>query len=158
LLALLAALGRDSLLRASSKVIANAKPGEAVTREQFQAAIIEERGERFSKSTMDAVLSHLLSSWTESGHLSGKKDKVRAHASATPPATAYALALGYLTGARGELLFTTLWTSVLDAPSSVLHEQAREASRLGWLTYRGIGNIIDISFPDLAGQQELLLP
>ena len=157
LLALLAALGRDALLRASAKVIARSKPGEAVTRDEFHGAIVEERGDRFSKSTMDAVLSHLLSSWTESGHLAGRKDKVRVRASTTSAATAYALSLGYLTGARGELLFSTLWTSVLDAPPAVLHDHAREASRLGWLTYRGIGNIVDITFPDLAAQQELLL-
>ncbi|MGI9091176.1 MAG: hypothetical protein ACR2GG_08750 [Gemmatimonadaceae bacterium] len=118
-----------------------------MTRGQFRSAILEKRGDRFSKSTMDAVLAHLLSSWTESGHLVGRKDKARARTSVTSTATAYALSLGYLTGARGDLLFSTLWTSVLDAPSAVLHDHAREALRLGWLTYRGIGNIVDISFP-----------
>ena len=155
LLALLAALGRDALLRASAPVISGSKAGEPVSREQFQAAIVAVRGERFSQSTMDAILSHLLSSWTESGHLSGRKEKVRARVAPTTAVTAYAVALGYLCGSRGELLFDTLWTSVLDAPSAVLHDQAREASRLGWLTYKGVGRIVEVTFPDVAIQPEL---
>jgi hypothetical protein len=157
LLALLAALARDALLRASVEAITRAKLGAPVTRDDFRGAIVRARGDRFSESTMDAVVSHLLSSWTESGHLTGKKEKTRGRAIITPAATAYALALGYLAGSRGELLFSTLWTSVLDAPATVLHEHAREASRVGWLTYRGIGNIIDVSFPNLDRQSELAL-
>jgi hypothetical protein len=155
LLALLAALARDALLRASASVIAGSKPGETVSREQFDDAIIGERGQRFSPSTTDAILSHLLSSWTESGHLIGRKTKVRTGVAPTAAVTAYALSLGYLCGAKGELLFDTLWTSVLDASLAILHDQAREASRFGWLTYRGVGRIIDISFPGIEPQPEL---
>jgi hypothetical protein len=154
LLAMLAAIARDALLRASVPVIAGSKPGETVSRERFKTAIIEERGDRFSDSTMDAILSHLLSSWTESGHLVGRKEKTRVRAVPTRAATAYALALGYMAGARGELLFSTLWIRILDAAPTVLHDQAREASRLGWLTYRGVGRIIDITFPSLPVQPE----
>lgn len=157
LLALLAAMARDALLRASASAITRSKPGESVTREDLQKAIIHARGERFSESTLEAIVSHLLSSWLEAGHLSGKKEKTRVRVAATPAATAYALALGYLVGARGELLFSTLWTSVLDTPTAVLHDQARDASRMGWLTYRGVGNIIDVTFPTLAVQSELAL-
>jgi hypothetical protein len=157
LLALLAALARDALLRSSVDAITGARFGAQVTRDDFRRVVVSARGDRFSESTMQAVLSHLLSSWTESGHLSGKKEKVRSRAIDTPAVTAFALALGYLAGARGELLFSTLWTSVLDASPTVLHEHAREASRLGWLTYRGIGNIIDVSFPNLRPQSEFAL-
>lgn len=155
LLALLAALARDSLLRASVPVLTAATPGALVPREAFRAAMVQARGDRFSDETIKAIVSHLYTSWTESGHLTGKRERTRAQVSPTTAATTYALALGYMTGARGELLFSTLWTSVLDAPASVLHEQAKEASRLGWLTYRGIGNIVDVSFPGLNVDPEI---
>lgn len=157
LLAMLAALTRDALLRASVPVIADSKVGEQVTREDFKLAIIDERGERFSEETMKAILSHLVSSWTESGHLEGRKEKLRRRAQSTTATTAFALAMGYLTGARGELLFSTMWASILDAQLATLHDQAREASRYGWLTYRASGSIVDITFPDIVSQGELNL-
>jgi hypothetical protein len=157
LLALLAALARDSLLRASVPAITESKPGMPVTRDDFRDAIVHVRGGRFSEETIKAIVSHLYTSWTESGHLTGQRDRTRVAVTPTPAVTTYALALGYLTGRRGELLFSTLWTLVLDAPSAVLHDHAREASRLGWLTYRGIGNIIDVTFPALDSRAELSL-
>jgi hypothetical protein len=157
LLALLAALARDALLRASAIAVQVTKPGQPVTKDQFRDAIVRVRGDRFSKSTMDAILSHLVSSWTESGHLTGRKEKTRARPVVTPAVVAYALALGFLSGARGKLLFTTLWASVLDTPDPVLNDLAREASRRGWLVYRGVGDIIDIDFPQLLKPEEIAL-
>lgn len=157
LLAMLAALTRDALLRASVPVIADSKVGEQVTREDFKLAIIGERGARFSEKTMKSTLSNLISSWTQSGHLEGNKEKLRRRAQSTTPTTAFALAMGYLTGARGELLFSTMWTSILDTQLATLHDQAREASRYGWLTYRASGSIVDITFPDIVPQGELNL-
>lgn len=149
LLALLAALARDSLLRASVPVVADSKPGTPVTRDDFRAAIVHARGDRFSEETIKAIVSHLYTSWTESGHLTGQRDRTRAAVAPTPAVTAYALALGYLIGARGARLFQTLFTSVLDAPLATLHEQAREGSRRGWLQYRGVEEIVEIDFPQL---------
>ena len=68
--------------------------------------------------------------------------------------TAYALLLGFLCGARGALLFHTFWTDLLEAPEHRLHEFARQASSWGWLTYRGVGNIVEIDFPCLLTPQE----
>ena len=149
LLAILAALARDSLLRASAPLLTESKPGMPVTRNDFRAAIAQARGDRFSEETIKAIVSHLYTSWTESGHLSGQRERTRVAVRPNPPVTAYALALGYLTGARGARLFQTLFTSVLDAPLATLHEQAREASRRGWLRYRGLEEIVEIDFPQL---------
>lgn len=149
LLALLAGLARDSLLRASVPVLTAAKPGTPVSREDFRAAIVQARGDRFSEETIKAVVSHLYTSWTESGHLSGQRERTRVAVTPTPAVTAYALALGYLTGARGARLFQTLFTSVLDVPLATLHEQAREGSRRGWLSYRGVEEIVEVDFPQL---------
>jgi hypothetical protein len=155
MLALLAAMARDALLRASVPVVVETKPGDPVTKEQFREAIVRVRGERFSASTMDAVVSHLVSSWTETGHLTGRKDKIRSKPTASAPATAFALALGYMTGGRGLGLFATPWTAVLDVPPAGLGDLARNASRRGWLTYRGVGDVVDITFEPLFTSAEL---
>jgi hypothetical protein len=126
LLALLTALARDSLLRASVPVVTDSKPGTPVTRDDFRTAIVQARGDRFSEETIKAIVSHLYTSWTESGHLTGQRERTRVAVMPTPPVTAYALTLGYLTGVRGARLFQTLFTSVLDVPRSTLQEQARE--------------------------------
>lgn len=155
LMALLMALTRDGLLRTSVPAISSSKLGEVVTREQVIELVVAERGDRFSKTTIDSVVGNLLSSWSQSGHLMGRTEKVRTVVNSTPAATTLALAFGYLAGARGEFLFSSLWTSVIDAPPSTLQDHARHASRLGWLTYRGSGNIIEVTFPDIATQHEL---
>jgi hypothetical protein len=154
LLACLAALARDGLLRTTAPVITETKPGDQVTRELFKAAVVEERGDRFSETTMKSLTANVMSSWGQTGHITSGSERVRVRVSATTATTAYALALSYMTGARGEFLFSTLWARVLDAPPTVLHDHAREASRLGWLTYRGVGSILDITFPKLSFQPE----
>jgi hypothetical protein len=72
----------------------------------------------------------------------------------TPANTAYALVLGFLCGVRGLLLFHTFWTDLLEMPEHRLHELAREAFSWGWLTYRGVGNIVEINFSCLLTPQE----
>ena len=155
MLALLAATARDALLRLTMGTVAGIPVGTALTRDELQAAIIAVRGERFSVSTMEAILSHLITSWTESGHLAGRRTRVRAEPAVGPASTAYALFLGYLAGARGLLLFSTPWADVLGVPATRLHDFAREASRRGWLTYRGIGDVVDVTFERLLTPADL---
>lgn len=154
-MALLAATARDALLRATIGAVASAKVGEEMTRDRLKSAIVAARGERFSATTMDAILSHLVTSWTESGHLTGRRTRVRAEPPVTPADVAYALFLGYLTGARGLLLFSTPWAGLLGMSEPRLHDLAREASRRGWLTYRGIGDVVDVTFERLLTPDDL---
>jgi hypothetical protein len=67
----------------------------------------------------------------------------------TPAGAAYALALSYLAGARGTYLFETYWTAVLDRPAATLDALAFEAGRQGWLTYRRVGDVVDLRFSEL---------
>ena len=59
---------------------------------------------------------------------------------------AYALFLGHLCGERGDGLFNSFWTQLLDNPQHVLRGQAVQASQQGWLEYRNVGNVTEISF------------
>ena len=57
--------------------------------------------------------------------------------------------LGYLEGARGQSLFKTLWTSVLDQPMSQLIDLAATASQAGLLEFRSAGGIVEVTFHQL---------
>jgi hypothetical protein len=154
LLALLCASPRDPLLRITASPVLQARQGELVAKKHFEEAISRQVGDRFNSSTLQTMARNAASSWTKSGHLSGRRVKKKSTPHVTAANTAYALLLGFLCGARGALLFHTFWTDLLEAPEHRLHEFARQASSWGWLTYRGIGTIVEIDFSCLLTSQE----
>jgi len=154
LLAILCAAARDPLLRGTADVILNTPVGEIVDKETIKAALREGTGERFNDSSLDKIARNAASSWTQSGHLSGRSIKVRRNPDVTPANTAYALFLGYLEGVRGLSLYETLWTRILAAPASEVSDLAMEASRRRWLTYRRIGQVMEVTFPGLLTEEE----
>ena len=149
LLAVLCAAARDTVLRATAKVIHTVAVGETVTPQMLSAVVEERFPAQYSPSTVAVIGRQAASTWQQAGHLAGRQRKVRAHVQARPTAAAYALLLGYLCGARGEGLFQTVWASILDGSVATLHEQAVAASQRGWLEYRRSGNVVDITFRHL---------
>lgn len=154
ILALLLALARDPLLRATASPILKMRPGEELARQQLTDALNQVVGNRLSESTLDKVVRNAASSWTQSGHLKGRGRKVRQHVVPTPVSTAYALFVGYLAGRRGEALFQSLWAQVLDAPAATLADIAMDAKRLGFLDMSQAGGVTDVSFSRLLSEEE----
>lgn len=154
LLALTCAYSRDALLRMSAPLILQHTSGEIVSREALEAHIEKKFPDRFSKATLKSLAQNLNSTWTKSGHLTGKVKKVRSTARATPGSVSYALFLGYLSGVRGEELFRTVYTSLLDCPINRSIELAEDASRRGWIVFKRVGNIMEILFPNHLTEQE----
>jgi hypothetical protein len=146
MLALLCAVARDPLLRASASVILATQPGRFVDAAIIAEAIGRQYPGRFNQTSRASIGRHAASSWTQSGHLQGRSNKVRGKAQSHPTSVAYALLLGYLCGSRGEALFSTAWAQLLDAPPHMLHEQAFLASQRGWLEYRHAGTVTEIGF------------
>ncbi len=146
LLALLCTAARDPLLRSTADSILATPVGEAVTREMIIDAVNVSFPDRYSPKTLKSTGQNIISSWQQAGLLSGKLHKVRVRAEGLPASVAYALLLGYLSGARGEALFQTLWCQLLDTPRHVLHEQAFVASQRGWIEYRHMGDVTEIGF------------
>jgi hypothetical protein len=149
LLAFLCAQARDPLLRMTTLAVLPCGQGTVVSAADIARSVEHQAPGRFSANTLGTVARNAASSWTQSGHLRGQQRKVRTLAAATPASTAYALALGYLAGARGAVLFATYWTALLDAPPEAVDALAFEAGRRGWLDYRRIGNVVEIGFGDL---------
>ncbi len=154
ILAILLALARDPLLRASAPPVLRMRPGEELARQQMTDAINKVVGSRLSESTLDKVVRNTSSSWTQSGHLKGRGRKVRQTVTATPATTAFALLLGYVAGERGAALFESLWAQVLDAPVGELMHVAMDARRLGFIDMSQSGGIIEVAFSRLLAPDE----
>ena len=154
LLAILCVAARDPLLRGTADVVLNTPVGEVVDKESVKAALREGTAERFNDSSLDKIARNAASSWTQSGHLSGRSIKIRQDPAVTPANTAYALFLGYLEGVRGPSLYETLWTRMLAASASKLSDMAMEASRRKWIDYRRIGRVMEVTFPGLLTEEE----
>lgn len=154
LLALLTCLARDPLLRVTSTPILQMHPGEELVRQKLTDVLRQSVENRLNHSTLDTVVRNTSSSWTQSGHLKGCGRKYRQKVNPTPIATAYALLLGYILGARGGGLFNTLWAKVLDTPPEDLIFLATDAKRLGFLDLSQAGGVIEVSFTRMLAEDE----
>ena len=158
MLALLLALARDPLLRASARAVVATPFGHELGRQTMKDALSGIVEGRLNDATLDKVVRNASSSWTQSGHLRGRGRKIRQRVAATPAAVAYALLTGFALGRRGRLLFETPWAEVLDAPPGELVEVAVDARRLGLVDLKQSGRMIDVSFPAmLTGRERELI-
>ena len=154
LLAMLLALARDPLLRATARPVIATPLGHEFARQSMKDALLDTVGDRFNDATLDKVVRNASSSWTQSGHLRGRGRKMRQRVAATPAATAFALLIAYAVGRRGRLLFENPWVAVLDAGPEELIDLAADAKRLGLLDLKQSGSMIDISFLTLFSDKE----
>ena len=155
LLALLCAFARDGLLRSSAPLIDSTRQGTKVSRAAMEAHIEAEFPARFSAATLKSTAQNLNSSWTKAGHLSGRSVKKRLRANPTPGNAAYAVFLGHLTGLRGLSLFSGPYAKLLDCSADRSLELAQQAGRKGWLSINHIGDVFEVSFPNLLSKTDL---
>ena len=148
-LAFLAACARDTLLRESTPLVLQSSQGEPVNSTQIAEHIRERYPERFRPTTLKSTAQNLASSWTQAGYLSGKVAKRRSRPIVTPVVASYALVLGYLLGLRGKLLLDSSWTQFLDRSTVEVTHLVLEASKQGWLRYKAVGSVVEITFPGL---------
>ena len=149
LIAVLCAVARDPILRATTGTLLSLTPGTPVVWQMLEQAVSQTFPDRYNSTTRAAIAQHTLSTWRQSGHLGGQEKKVRTTVDCRPTAVAYALLLGYLCGERGEALFHTLWSRLLDAPTHILYEQALAASQRGWIEFRRAGSVTEVGFRHL---------
>ena len=149
LLALVLALARDPMLRATAGAVITTPFGHEFGRQAMKDGLHDAVGNRLNDGTLDKVVRNAASSWTQSGHLRGRGRKTRQRVEASPAAVTYALLVGLAVGRRGRLLFETPWAAILDASPGVLVDVAVDANRLGLLDLKHSGQIIDVSFPTM---------
>ena len=152
LLALLCALARDPILRATAPTVLEQPEGVAVAPDTLAAAIETAFPERYGPKTKLSMSQNTAASWVQAGHLAGKTPKVRKRVTPGPASMALALLLGHLCGARGRLLFDTGWARVLDTAPGGLDSLAFAASQRGWIDFRSMGDVVEIGFTHLIGE------
>jgi hypothetical protein len=155
MLALLCAHARDALLRLSSKKVLATKPRETLMSEDFVNFFNHELPGRFSEAMTLSLAQNVAASWAQAGFFKGKVHKVRTRPVVTPSTAAYALALGYLCGLHGQLLIESDWARLLDMPRDQIIRLAQEASKRGWLDFKGAGNVFEINFRQLLTTKEI---
>lgn len=146
LLALLLGLAHDHRLRDSAEYLLPLPQGTVIDQEALRRWMTERWGPASSTKTRISMGQNLLSSWAQAGHLQGVRVKRRTRATPTPEAVAFALYLGYLEGERGVMLYRTAYAQALDVAEGELDDLAYRASTLGYLGYRRIADVLEITF------------
>ena len=154
MLAFLLAAARDTLLREMTPLVVGIKLNEIVTASAIGEHLAQQYPSRFRPTTLHSTAQNLASSWTQAGYLRGKVKKSRVKPNVTPVVVSYAILLGYLCGLRGKLLLDSLWTRLLDRSPAEITDLTHEASKQGWLRYKGAGAVVEISFPGLLKPHE----
>lgn len=154
MLAVLAAAARDPLFRESTAFIVSIPMNASVDAAQVACHLKEKHPARFKPTTLQSTARNLASSWTQAGYLTGKLRKKRTRPIVSPVVVTYALLLGYLCGTRGKMLLDTIWTRMLDRTPAEIADLAIEASKQGWMTYKAVGAVVEVTFPGLLTPQE----
>lgn len=156
LLACLCAMTRDTVFRATAKLICELSIGEKVSATDFVTPIQDQFPDAYNEKTIRTTAMKAYASWAQTGHLGKAEDGVRVRTKAVcrPADVSYALLLGHLQGNRGEALFETLWARVLDHPRSHLYDLAFMASQRGMLEFRNAGGVVEVGFRELLRPME----
>ena len=159
LLAILMAYARDTLFRQVADQILQIVPNQIITRSNTEIWINDLEPGRFSEVTLRSAAKNINSSWTQSGHLDGKINKMRTAVQATSGAVAFAVFLAYLSGYRGIEIFHAPCMAILDTSEHELRGLAQEASQRGWIIFNHVGDVIEFRFPNFltADERDLLI-
>jgi hypothetical protein len=143
-LAVLAALAREVLLRESAEIVLAAPLGAPMRASELAAFFERRYPGRYTPKMLRSLSQNCASSWTQSGHLKGKVRKERSRPSISPAAAAYAALLGSLAGFGGPLLLASPWLAVLDRSDGEVLTLLRKAEAHGLLRLRAGGDVIEI--------------
>jgi hypothetical protein len=148
-LALLMAIARDPLLRASARPVVGLAPGYQLVRDTMRNAIASTVGTRMNEAVLDKVVRNAASTWTKTGHLVGRTFKRRARIRANPTTFAFALWLAHKAGFVGIELFDNAWMAVLDIEPSAARSLAERAHAAGLIRFRALGDGFELDVTPL---------
>jgi hypothetical protein len=151
-LALLMAIARDPLLRASARPILGLATGSQLMRDSLRNAIGSVVGTRMNEATLDKVARNTASSWTKAGHLIGRTIKRRARVRPNPTAFAFALWLAQKAGFSGADLLVNGWTAAIDVEPLSARGLADRAHAAGLIVFRTIGESFELDVSPLERQ------
>ncbi|UUX92484.1 hypothetical protein [Methanoplanus endosymbiosus] len=152
IMALLCALSRDEVLRLSSGYILSVKTGDFAEKSGLKEIIDNYYQNIYSEKVRESMVRNLMSSWTQSGYLEGRSNKIRIKPEVSVHSFAYACYLAYLSGFRGKRIFHSPWVLVLCLNDSEAEELTKESNRKGLMSVKKAGSVVEVTFPeDLIG-------
>lgn len=154
-LALQVAWSRDPLLRATTPPVLSASERDRVETASFADALELTFPNHYSALNRNKIARNAASTWTQSGHLAGHRNKTRQLVRPTAVAAAMAIFLGDVAGYHGSSVFSSPWCRLLDLDPDRARAMAQEAHRAGLLNFRAVGEVVDVSFPLLTEFQGL---
>ncbi|EIM28008.1 hypothetical protein [Microvirga lotononidis] len=146
LLALLAALARDPLLLATAPAILSLRNGDELPRGAVRQQLDEAVAGRLNEGILDKVLRNTASSWTQSGHLTGRTFKTRQPVQPTPGAISFALWIACQAGFNDTDALRSGWIAVLDCAEPQALQLASEAHRLHLINMSVAENAVTLDF------------
>jgi hypothetical protein len=144
LLALMIALARDPLLRISAGTVIPAQVGAPVQWPNFAERFNELFPDRFSEKMVRSLSQNCASTWTQTGHLEGKR-KQRRTVAPSPTAAALAALIATVCGFSGPAIVSSAWFQVLDLSPERALDALRSAEARGMARVRAAGDVIEIS-------------
>ncbi len=144
LLALLAALVRDPLLRATAASVVRLDPDAGFQRSVLIEPLREAAAGRLNEATIDKAARYAASSWTQAGLLEGRVRKLRRRPDPSPETAAFALWLAAREGWPVRRMLESPWCRLLDLPRSGLLQLTLQANRLGYIHARAAGDLLMI--------------
>lgn len=144
LMALLCALARDPLLRATAPAVLTLPLGGELSRLAMSTAIRAATGSRLNESVLDKVARNAASSWSQSGHLIGRVRKIRQEVKPTPGSAVMVAWIGSQFGLAGEDLLRTPWAHVLDQSPVELLDLILRAKQFGLINASAGGGVVEI--------------
>ena len=144
-LAILAALARDPLLRATAMPVLGLAQERDLDRDGVRDALSTTVGKRLNPSTLDKVVRNAASSWTQSGHLVGRTFKKRRRIEAKPAALAFAIWLAQASGFTGNDVLSNGWVTTLDLDQERLEILLERVRAAGLVEIRQLGPHVEIN-------------
>lgn len=147
LLAVQVAWARDPLFRATTAPILDSAEGDRIETASLGQMVAAVFPNHYSEPSRNKIARNAASSWTQSGHLVGRSQKVRSRIKPSPVAVTLALLLGNVASFHGPAVFSNPWCRLLDLSADQARTRAREAHRAGLLNLRAVGEVVELSFP-----------
>jgi len=97
---------------------------------------------------LKSMSQNCASTWTQTGHLTGKVAKTRARSTPTPHVAAFAALLAEWSGFGGPALVESPWMNVTDLDHTGRIALLREAESYGLLRLRTGGGMVEIAVED----------
>lgn len=149
ILAGILALPRDPVFADSVPFVREKARGERCGAHEFLGFLERSSAQDFGPKTIGSASRNLSGTWSQVGFLSGRAEKLRVQPPVDVAAVGYAVAAALLRGTKGKALLGTPEVALLDRPEPEVRTLLTECHARGWITYRALGDVVDVTLDPL---------